>query len=182
MREGAMRYISKRQEQALFRHQTDELWVGEVHMTSKYHEIVPFSLDGERHVMIFTYPPYLNGHGVFSDQLMTTQDGGIFLPQRNHRMVDLLSVGSDGELKLMQDVKPQQVQNLAKTLYEITACYCKQNGFAAQLFFETTDALGAFIYNTLPAQDYVKSNISLRLHKELEAPFYGLSVSLKSII
>jgi len=172
-----MNNITQNQMQALFRNQTDGLWTGQVHMMNKFYEYVPFALNSERYVLQFLYPPYLNGIGFYSDMLFKAKDGGDFIPQRQHRIIKLLSVGIQGELTPTLPVDISQVDSFTKAICQVVITYCLNNGNASQFFFQAEPAFGNFIQNSLPTQAMVKnSSLMMIIHDELAMPFYGFSV------
>jgi hypothetical protein len=165
---------------ALFRHHTGELWVGDVHMMNNFFDMVPFALAGKRYVAKFLYPKHLNGIGSYTDSWLKTRDDGVFLPQREHRILSLLSVDVQGELLIMPAVQSTQVLMLAEVLYQVVETYARQNGMAVQFFFETKPDLGNFIRNILPSQPCAQNgSLLLTFHDEVLEPFYGMTASLK---
>lgn len=173
-----MNYITQNQVQALFRHQTNGLWTGHVHMMNKFYEYVPFALNGERYAIKFLYPPYQNGIGAYSDMLFKTLDGGDFIPQRQHRIITLLAIGIQGELTPMLPVDISLVDLLSQALSKAIITYCQHNGNASQFFFQAEPEFGNFIRNALPIHPIVQqSSLMLSFYDELATPFYGFSVT-----
>ncbi|MEZ8878177.1 hypothetical protein [Vibrio lentus] len=173
-----MRTLNENQYKSLFRHQVGSHWVGGVHMMNKYYEYVPFTLDGNKHVMAFYYPQYWNGDGLYSDLLLKTEDGGYFATKRDHRHIKLFSLDNTMTLKIMSDVQVSQIEQLAQALCQVICTYYQETPQTNQFFFEAEPKLGNFISSEIPPLAE-KLELTMRVHDELSAPFYGFSLFKK---
>ena len=170
--------LNENQYTALYRHQVGSHWVGGVHMMNKYYEYVPFTLDGNKHVMAFYYPQYLNGDGLYSDLLLKADDGGYFAPKRDHRHIKLFSLENTMALKIMSEVQVTQTEQLAQAFCQIICTYYQQAPQTNQFFFEAEPKLGDFISKKMPSFAE-KLGLTMQFHDELSAPFYGFSLFKK---
>lgn len=169
-----MTTLNNSQQQAMFRHQQDSLWVGDVHMLSVFHEYIPFVIGDKRYLMEFMVPGYYHSNDTSNDCWYKTNDGGVFIPKRDHRIISLLMLDVSGQLVKMPDVTASEYGDLAEALYRIVVTYLQSASNANQFFYQTSVNMAVFIQYAIKRKNNPQ-NFSIRPHDELMVPFYGFT-------
>ncbi|CAH1541028.1 conserved hypothetical protein [Vibrio owensii] len=174
-----MFFLEETQIKALYRHQNTPDWVGDTHMTCRWFERVPFTVEGQRYLVSFSRSNYINGFGSYNNMLFSTTDGGVFIPKREHRHVSLHTIASDGAVLPLgeDDVPPELAKRFIDGMLAATLKYQRDNNHINQYFFVSEGNLGAMV--KIRAELYLKDNgqtMSVTFYDELVAPVMGFSL------
>lgn len=171
---------------SLFRRADGEAWTGHVHSLSRHHECVPLQVGAERFVVEFHTPHFLTQPQLHQDILLTTTDGGIFLPKLDHRVINVARHADDDGLRnlctMADGGAPADWDGFARAVRAAVMTYYRHAPHAGQYFFRTEPDSRAMVLSIFyPVPDDVGDRYLLDLHDELADPFIGFTLVSKAL-
>lgn len=165
----------------VFRHAKGPVWTGRLFSVNRNKECVPCVMDGHRYIVEFGIPYFLTQTEFFQDTLIPKTDGGFFVPQLEHRFLDIFHVGENEEIQNLCSVgphlRPKHPVDFARCMQAAVITFYRSSPNANQFFFrtdpETHDLLLLAITDISPE---LREKYTFHRYDELLTPFIGFSI------
>jgi hypothetical protein len=176
-----MLILRKAVAEELFRQAKGTMWTGRVFSVDRNRECVPCLVEGNKFILEFNIPYFITQPGFFQDTLIPKTKGGVFVPKLEHRYLDILHVGDNGETqslcKVEHNLRPRNPVDFARCMQAAVITFYRSSPQAGQFFFQTdasTRDLLLSVITSLPPE--LQSKYTFERYDELLEPFLGFSI------